>query len=148
MNRILSTTTLTIALLGAALTALDADAASRRVVRTDGQGDASVVSAGAVRGPNGASAARAGTTTRNADGSATHRSGFEAQGAKGSVESVGSATRAADGSVTQSRTTSATNAATGNSATTTGSYSPETGRTRTTTCYNAAGASVACPGKP
>lgn len=125
-----------------------ADAASRRVVKTDGQGDTTTVGGAAVRGPNGASAVRAGTTTVDADGSAAHRSGFAAQGAKGSVQSQGSATRAVGGGVTQNRTTTATSTATGNSATTTTSSNNGTGRTRTTSCFDASGATIPCPSKP
>ncbi len=101
-----------------------------------------------MRGPNGGSGVRAGTTSVDADGSATHRSGFEAQGAKGSVQSQGSATRDARGDVTQSRTTTATSSSTGDSATSTASYNKDTGRTRTTSCFNASGASIACPARP
>jgi hypothetical protein len=119
-----------------------------RALKTDGQGNATVASAAAVRGSNGATGVRAGTTSVGADGAATHRSGFAAQGANGSVQSQGGATRAADGDVTQSRTTSATSSASGDSITSTASYNKDTGRTRTTSCFNAGGATIVCPAKP
>jgi hypothetical protein len=134
MSRALSITTLALALAGACFTVTAADAAMLRVLRHNAEG--------------GATAARAGTTTRNADGSASHRGEGAAEGARGSVESTGSATRSADGQVTQGRTTTVTNAATGNSAQTTGSYSSDGGRNRTTACFNSAGASIACPSRP
>lgn len=119
-----------------------------RAVKTDGQGAATAVSGAVVRGPNGAVGARAGKTAVNADGSATHASGFAAQDSKGSVASKGSASRDAAGGVSQTRTTTATSATTGNSATTTSSYGSGSGRTRSTSCYDASGGAIACPGKP
>ena len=73
---------------------------------------------------------------------------MRAESAKGSVASAGSATRSADGAVTQNRTTTATSAASGNSVQSTTSYNKDSGRTRTTTCYDAAGATIACPARP
>lgn len=177
MNRILSITALALALGGAGFTTFSAEAASRRVVhgnadggvtasavtarqgasgvavrgravRTDGQGNATAVSGGAVKGVNGGSAARAGKTTVAVDGSATHQSGVTAQSAKGSLESSGSATRDAAGNVTQARSSTVTSATTGNTLNTSSSYSKDTGVTRSASCYNAAGASIACPTRP
>ncbi|MBS0318965.1 MAG: hypothetical protein JSR18_00360 [Proteobacteria bacterium] len=116
-----------------------------RVTKTDGQGDVTTAGGSAFRGPNGAKGARAGKTTVNADGSATHASGFAASGSKGTVASQGSATRDASGNIDQSRTTTATSATTGNSVKATESYNSETGVTRSATCYNASGATIACP---
>ncbi len=116
-----------------------------RVTRSDGQGNVTTTGGSAFRGPNGAKGARAGTTTVNADGSASHTSGFAASGSKGSVASKGSATRDAAGDVDQTRTTTATSATTGNSVKATESYNSETGVTRSATCYNASGATIACP---
>ena len=86
-----------------------------RSVNTDGQGHGSVRSGAAVVGPNGATAVRQGQSARNADGSASHSSAMAAQGDRGTLQSTGAATRSADGSVTQGRTTTATSATTGNS---------------------------------
>lgn len=163
-------------LLAAAVTAGTADAASRRVVRpnaaggttataitahegpnggkyvrgrglaTDGQGDARYVSGGAFKGPDGATGGRAGTTSRSADGSMTHQSGMTAQGARGSVQSSGSATRDASGNVSQSRTSTATSAATGDTIKTSESYTSGSGVTRSASCFDAGGNSIACPG--
>jgi hypothetical protein len=116
-----------------------------RGVATDGQGDAKTVSGGAFKGPNGATGARAGTTSRSADGSMTHWSGMTAQGAKGSIQSSGSATRNASGDVTQSRSSTATSAATGDTLKTSESYSSGSGVTRSAACFDASGNSIACP---
>ena len=118
--------------------------ASGRAINTDGAGNGSVVSGGAFRAANGTTGARAGKTTWNADGSASHQSGFRASGAKGSAQSSGSATRSADGTVNQSRTTTATSSATGDTRSTTESCSSGNGVTRTTTCTDAAGNTIAC----
>lgn len=118
-----------------------------RATVTDGAGNGGTVSGGAVRGPNGGTGARAGSTTWNADGSANHSSGFQASGSQGNVQSSGSATRGADGSLNQSRTTTATNAATGNTMTSSESYTKGSGVTRTTTCADAAGNTIACPSR-
>jgi len=177
MNRILSLTALGLALVGAAFTATSADAASRRVehanaqggvtatavgvhqgvsgsavrgraVKTDGQGNATVVSGAAVKGANGATAVRAGKTTVAADGSAQHQSGLSAQSAKGSVQSSGSASRDAAGNVTQARSSTITSAATGDTMKTNSSYSKDTGLTHSASCFDAGGASIACPTRP
>jgi hypothetical protein len=136
MNRILSITALGLALVGAGFTTLSAEAASRRVAH------------GNADGGNGGSAARAGKTTIAADGSATHQSGVVAQSAKGSVESSGGATRDAAGNVTQARSSTVTSATTGNTMNTSSSYSKDTGVTRSASCYNASGVSIACPTRP
>lgn len=83
------------------------------VVATDGHGDAGAASAEAVRGPNGGKAARAGKTTRQADGSLTHQSGFKASDAKGTAQSSGGFARNADGTASDTRTTSAAGTAGG-----------------------------------
>ncbi|MEZ5642411.1 MAG: hypothetical protein R3E70_10220 [Burkholderiaceae bacterium] len=44
----------------------------------------------------------------------------------------------------QARSTTATSASTGNSVQSSTSYNSDTGRTRSTTCYNASGAVIAC----
>lgn len=119
-----------------------------RSVTTDGQGHGSVRSGAAVAGPNGATAVRQGQSARNADGSASHSSAMAAQGDRGTLQSTGAATRSADGSVTQGRTTTATSANTGNSVQTSSSYNPDTGRTRSASCFDASGAPMACPARP
>ena len=177
MNRLLSISALGLALVGAGFTTLSAEAASRRVVhdnaqggvtastvgakqgangtavrgravRTDGQGNATAVSGAAVKGVNGGTAVRAGKTTLAADGSAQHQSGLSAQSAKGSVESSGTASRDAAGNVTQARSSTLTSATTGDTMKTSSSYSKDSGVTRSASCYNASGASIACPTRP
>jgi len=124
MNRILSLTTLSLALLGAGFSTSAAEAA------------------------NAASAVRVGKTKVAADGSARHASGFIAKSDKGSVQSHGSSSRDAAGNVTQARSSTATSAATGNSVKTSTAYSKDTGLTHSANCYNASGASIACPTRP
>ncbi|MFZ5638184.1 MAG: hypothetical protein ACOY82_16525, partial [Pseudomonadota bacterium] len=63
-----------------------------------------------VRGPNGGTGGRAGSTTWNADGSAQHQSGAQWSGANGSGSTQGGFVRDADGNVSGGRTTSATGA--------------------------------------
>ena len=118
-----------------AFTAVEASAQSRGVVRAQGQngavaagagpngafvrgrgavqnsdGSVTAGSAGAVRGPAGARAARGSTTTVNPDGSASRESRFGAAGANGAVSSSGSSTRNADGTYTGARNTQAVGA--------------------------------------
>lgn len=146
MKRVLSLSTFAV-LAGAMLASgspADADAASRHVVRPNSAGCATATNMRAVRGPYGGYAARAGSTSVNPDGSASHRSGFAAAGARGSVESSGSASRDASGNVTQSRSTTATSAVTGNSVQSSTSYSSGSGLTHSATCYSAAGAVIPC----
>jgi len=119
--------------------------ARKRGFQTDGAGNGTVASGGVYRGPNGANGvtgARAGTTTRNADGTVNHQSGIAASGAKGSVESSGGFTKTQDG-VTQSRTTAATGA---NGATYQGStsYDKSSGLSHSSSCTDAAGNSIPC----
>ena len=112
---------------------------------SDGQGNAGFTSGAAYKGAHGGVFKRAGQTTRSADGSMSHASGFNASGAKGSVQSQGSATRDASGDVTQSRTTTGTSAATGDSFKATESYTKGEGVTRSVNCFDASGAQIACP---
>jgi hypothetical protein len=108
-------------------------------------GSVTAGSAGAVRTPAGNAAVRASTTTVNPDGSAVRRSGFAAQGANGaSAVSEGTTTRNADGTYDSTRNTQATTA-TGNTYQGTTTYDPTTGVTRSTTCTDASGATIACP---
>lgn len=132
---------------GAAHAGEAASGARGHVVRTDGQGNGSVTSGAVVSTESGGVFKRAGHTTRNADGSAQHDSGFTGSNSKGSVQSQGSATRDAQGDVTQNRTTTATSANTGNSAVSTSSYSKDGGFDHSVNCFNATGAAIACPKK-
>jgi hypothetical protein len=105
-----------------------------------------MASGGAFQGANGAKGMRTSQTTVNTDGSASRTGGFAASGSQGTVQSSGSANRAADGTVSGERTTSATGAQGGTyNANTT--YQSGQGVTRTATCTNAAGETVACPTK-
>lgn len=111
---------------------------------TDSQGNAQYTSGAVVNTANGGSFKRAGRTTRSADGSAAHASGFSASGANGTVQSSGSASRDPDGQITQSRSTTATSATTGNTVTSTTSYSSDGGREHSVSCFDASGAAIAC----
>ena len=108
----------------------------------------SVTRRSAAVGAQGGMAVRQGSTTRNADGSASHSGAVSAQNAQGSLQSSGGVTRNADGTVTQARTSTATSAATGNSVQAQSSYSKDTGLSRSATCYDASGAAMACPPRP
>lgn len=106
---------------------------------------ATVVHGGAVRGPNGGVAARAGRTTVHADGSATHTSRMGAKRPNGAtITSQGSSVRDASGNVTASRSTNATSA---NGSTYQGSttYNNATGSVHTGTCRDAGGSVIPCP---
>jgi hypothetical protein len=118
--------------------------ANGRAVKTDGEGNGVAVRGSKITGPEGATAERAAKNTRSADGSATHASGFNASGVKGTVDSQGSASRDADGNVIQARTTTATGA-NGNSYNGSTTYSKDTGVVHTGTCTDAAGQVIACP---
>lgn len=118
-----------------------------RALSGDGAGNASLKSGGVYRGPQGATAARAGQTQVAADGSASHASGFQGSGARGQLASEGSATRSADGTIEQSRVSTATSASTGNTLTHTQAYSSETGLSRSTSCADSAGNAIACPSR-
>lgn len=110
---------------------------------TDEQGNAAAGSVNCARGQN-AAGCRAGATKRNADGSVSHQSGMKAKGENGGMlNSSGGFTRSADGTVDQSRTTTASNQ--NGTVTIDGAYSTETGRTRTVTCTDASGVAIACP---
>lgn len=114
-----------------------------RGVATDGQGNGIAGSANCARSAN-AAACRAGVTTRTADGTVNHRSGFASEGPNGGqVNSSGGFTKSADGAVDQSRSTTATGQ--NGSVTVDGSYTSESGRSRTITCTDTSGAVIACP---
>ncbi len=132
------------ALAAGAFAAPDAAAAGRHVLRPNAAGGITATNMRAVRGPYGGYAARAGATAFHPDGSASHLGAFSAAGARGSVASSGGAVRDAAGQVTQSRTTTATSALTGNTVQRSTSYSSATGLTRSATCYSAAGAVIPC----
>jgi hypothetical protein len=118
-----------------------------RSTTADGQGNASTAGGASTTGPNGATAVRSGRASRSADGSAQRSGEFAASGAKGSVQTSGSSSKTADGAVNASRNTTATSATTGNSVQSTASYNQATGVTRSTTCYDAAGAAMSCPSR-
>lgn len=112
---------------------------------TAADGTVTSASGGAIQTANGARAARASTTTVNPDGSVAHSGGFTASGAKGSVTSTGSYNRAADGTRSGSRTTTATGAG-GITYQGTTSIDPATGKpVHSYTCTDASGTTVSCP---
>jgi len=103
-------------------------------------------SGGAWRTANGGTSARARSTTVNPDGSLSHSGQYAGTGPRGSVNSSGSVSRDANGDWTGGRTTTATNATTGNSYQGSTTIDPATGRpVHTGTCYDASGAAIACP---
>jgi hypothetical protein len=89
---------------------------------------------------NGARGYRQGSTTVGADGSVSRSGSAAASGANGSVQSAGGFTRSANGTWSGSRSTSATNANTGNSYSGSTTIDPTTGKpVHTGTCTNSAG---------
>lgn len=109
--------------------------------------DGSVVraSGGAFRGANGGAGYRGSATTISPDGTVTRTGEAAASGARGSASSSGSFTRSADGAWSGSRSSQATNAATGNSYSGTTSIDPATGKlVHSGTCTDAAGNVIAC----
>ncbi len=119
----------------------------RRVIRGDGSGNGRVVTGTVVQGANGGTGARAGTTSRSADGSIQHQSGMSASGSRGSVQSSGSTEVDSTGNISQGRSTSATNATTGNSYQGSTTYSSASGVNHSGTCYDSAGNVIACPSR-
>ncbi|MBP6894649.1 MAG: hypothetical protein KBC94_09520 [Pseudacidovorax sp.] len=115
-----------------------------RGVATDGQGNVVAGSASRLHGPAGGLAQRAGRTQVHADGSAQHQGTLSASNARGSLQSTGNATCSADGTVEASRSSSATQATTGNSVQRSTQYSSSTGLTHSATCFDASGATIAC----
>jgi hypothetical protein len=91
-----------------------AAAARGRGVKTDGQGNGQAMSGGSIRGPNGGTGRRAGSTTWNADGSAQHQSGAQWNGPNSSGSTQGGFVRNPDGTVSGGRQTDATGAQGGN----------------------------------
>lgn len=124
-----------------------ASGARGHLLRTDGNGNATVTSGAAVKTENGGVFKRAGRTTRSADGSVQHDSGFNASNSKGSVQSQGSASRDAQGDVTQSRTTTATSASTGDTMKSSTSYNKDTGVEHNVSCFDASGNAITCPAR-
>jgi hypothetical protein len=116
-----------------------------RSVTTSETGATTVKRGGGFKGAKGATGARASTATVNPDGSASRSGGFAANGARGSVDSSGSATRNADGTYSGSRSTTATNKATGNTYNGSTTYDSTNGVNRTATCTDAMGNTIACP---
>ncbi len=100
----------------------------------------------AYRRPNGGTGVRGSTTTVNPDGSGTHSGAYSASGPNGSVDSAGAVSRDAAGNWSGGRSTSATNATTGNSYQGSTSIDPETGQpVHSGSCYNANGDPISCP---
>lgn len=126
-----------------------ASGARGHLLRTDGNGNgnATVTSGAAVSTESGGIFKRAGRTTRSADGSVQHNSGFNASNSKGSMQSQGNATRDAQGDVTQSRTTTATSASTGDTLRSSTSYSKDTGVEHSVNCFDASGNAITCPAR-
>ncbi len=115
-------------------------------VRQNPDGSVSRASGGAYRTPNGGTSVRRSATTVNPDGSVSRNGAYDASGPRGSVSSNGSVSRDAYGNWTGGRSTSATNAATGNSYQGSTMIDPTTGKpVHSGTCYDASGVVIACP---
>jgi len=117
-----------------------------RGVRQNDDGSVTRASGAGYRTPNGGTSARRSATTVNPDGSLTRDARYDASGQNGSVNSAGSVYRDSDGNWSGSRSTSATNANNGNSYQGSTWIDPATGKpVHSGTCYDAAGAAIACP---
>lgn len=117
-----------------------------RGVRQNPDGSVTRASGGAWRTPNGGTSVRGSATTVNPDGSVSRNSAYNASGARGSVTSTGSVYRDSSGNWSGGRSTSATNAATGNSYQGSTTIDPATGKpVHSHSCYDASGALIACP---
>lgn len=119
--------------------------ANGRRVQSDAAGNEYGASGAAATTANGGRFNRAGTFSRSADGSSTRQGGYQASGQQGSIVSSGSSTRNADGTVYGDRNTQINNAKTGINKDIDTSYATGQGVTRTATCTDAMGVSVACP---
>lgn len=108
-------------------------------------GSTTVTSAGGFVGTNGSRGQHQTTTTVGADGSVSRSGSASTSGANGSAQTSGGFTRSANGTWSGSRSTSATNAKTGNSYNGSTTIDPTTGKpVHTGTCTNASGATIAC----
>ncbi|MEH6756070.1 MAG: hypothetical protein V7676_01015 [Parasphingorhabdus sp.] len=117
-----------------------------RGTRQNTDGSVTRASGGAYRTPNGGTSVRGSNTTVNPDGSAARNSGYAASGARGSVNSDSAVARDANGNWSGGRTTSATNATTGNSYQGSTTIDPATGKpVHSGSCADASGAVIACP---
>jgi hypothetical protein len=114
---------------------------------TDGQGNAAGGSASGFQTPSGAKGFRAGMTTRSADGAVHHQSGGAVSGANGSASSYGSFSKNADGTMSGSRSTTAQSKTSGASYQGNTTYNSTDGVQHTSSCTNATGDMVTCPGK-
>ncbi len=129
---------------GAAVQSNHGSAAGRRAVAGDAQGNLASHSTGSFALDNGVQGSRARTFNRSADGSVNANGSASANGANGSASRGGSYTRSAEGSASGARTTSATNANTGNTFDATTTYTKGEGASRTVSCTDAAGNTVTC----
>ncbi|PEQ10723.1 hypothetical protein B2G71_20615 [Novosphingobium sp. PC22D] len=117
---------------------------ARGTVRNS-DGSVTHASGGAFAGYNGSRGARASSTTVSPDGSVSRQGEAGASGPRGSVYSQGGFTRSSDGTWSGSRSSSATNAQTGNSYSGTTQIDPATGKpVHTGTCSDAYGNTIPC----
>lgn len=120
------------------------DSQRQRGWQADGQGNASGSRSGSIAGARGGNAGYQGSAYRNDDGSAGRQGSAYANGPNGgSASTSGGISRDADGNVNGARNTTATGA---NGSGFSGSTTVTDGSvTRTATCTNAGGETVACP---
>lgn len=102
-------------------------------------------SGGAFQGANGSTGRRQSSTTVAPDGSVSRNGQASVSGPNGSANSAGGFQRGADGTWSGSRSTSATNANTGNSYSGSTAIDPATGKpVHSGTCTDASGAVIPC----
>lgn len=118
--------------------------AGQRGIVGDGQGNVAGASAGGFTTESGGHGQRTRRFSRSSDGSASASGQGSVSGQNGSANRSGSFTRNADGSASGERSTTATNANTGVTFDASTSYTKGSGVTRSATCTDAAGNTVAC----
>lgn len=116
----------------------------RQAIVGDGAGNVAGANQGAFTTQSGAQGARSSRFKRGADGSVQADSHGAVSGDKGSAQRDASFTRTADGSASGERTTTATNNKTGVTYDASTSYSKGSGISRSASCTDASGNSVAC----
>jgi len=119
-------------------------AAGQNGVVADGQGNATGAARSGFTTAPGGQGLRWAQFNRTSDGAVNASGQATASGTNGSAERSGSFTRSADGSASGERSTTLTNTNTGTTFDGSASYTKGSGITRSASCKDAAGNTVAC----
>ncbi len=119
-------------------------AGGQRGLSADGQGNVVAGSTSGFTLARGGQGQRQASVERSADGSVDAQAQASVRGNRGSADRSASLTRNADGTASAERSTTATNSNTGVTFDASASYSKGSGVTRTASCKDAAGNTVAC----